>query len=101
MANDKQEMVRPMTQKASNLETIDTHRALDWLNDRWSQSKNCPICDSSKWEVGSQLVEVKVFTRKDFLPGTPVRALVIVTCSNCGYTILFDAVAAGIVSNEE
>ena len=86
-------------QGASSPDGVDIKPAVKWLDNHWKQSRNCPICNATKWEIDSELVEVRLFRWQEIEPGAPVRALVVVTCANCGYTILFDAVTAGIVRN--
>lgn len=66
------------------------------LNAVWPQPRHCPACRREEWVVGS-VCEVK-----DFQPGgsaarTSVTPLIQVSCAICGATLLFNAIAVGLV----
>lgn len=67
------------------------------MESKWASDRRlCPVCESRRWAVGD-LVQLNQLVR----PGYPVTAEVFpmfpYTCLVCGYTMLFNALLAGIV----
>jgi predicted RNA-binding Zn-ribbon protein involved in translation (DUF1610 family) len=61
---------------------------IQWLQEKWVTLR-CPYCDSTAWEVGSPFVLRT--TTAVLTPHFPVM------CSNCGNTVLINAVRAGLM----
>jgi predicted RNA-binding Zn-ribbon protein involved in translation (DUF1610 family) len=61
---------------------------IQWLQDKWV-TLECPYCSSTAWEVGSPFVLRT--TTAVLTPHFPVM------CSNCGNTVLVNAVRAGLM----
>ncbi|GAA0189858.1 hypothetical protein GCM10008944_01760 [Cytobacillus oceanisediminis] len=79
-------------------EDADQKTALAWLNQKWTGSRQCPICTQSTWET-SPVVESRGFTGPDMVIGPgPVVPYFYATCQNCGYMHTFNAIAAGVVA---
>lgn len=53
---------------------------------------NCPVCEQAEWILDQSLVHLPYHLREDEVA---VRA--VCTCSNCGYTILFDPYIADAI----
>lgn len=74
----------------------DADRVLRYVKEKWTQSQHCPVCAESTWnvnEVASLQVGMGVLGGKQY-------PLVPVFCTNCGYTVLFNAVIGGLVEPE-
>ena len=72
-----------------------------FINDKvstvWKGNRECPICISrTTWVIGTP-VEVREFNEGNHCPGAAITPLIQVECSNCGYTVLFNAIALGVV----
>lgn len=72
----------------------------DSVNTVWNGKRECPICISRTiWSVGT-IVEVREFNEGNHCPGAAITPLIQVQCNNCGYTMLFNAIALGVVDRD-
>ena len=63
----------------------------------WKGKRECPICiHTTVWSIGT-IVEVREFNEGNHCPGAAITPLIQVQCNNCGYTVLFNAIALGVV----
>ena len=90
-------MVQPVTGR----EKLDKDKAIAWLSKHWQGNKICPICAQNRWTVSDELVEIRPFKGGSLVLGGAIMPLMVVTCSNCGHTLLFNAVLAGLVQGQE
>ena len=66
----------------------------------WKGKRECPICISrTTWAI-STFVEVREFNEGNHCPGAAITPLIPVQCNNCGYTVLFNAIALGVVDRD-
>jgi hypothetical protein len=66
----------------------------------WKGKRECPICiPTTVWGIGT-LVEVREFNEGNHCPGAAITPLIQVECQNCGYTVLFNAIALGVVDRD-
>jgi hypothetical protein len=68
---------------------------VEFLNSKWRGGKTCPVCGTNTWNIESQLAELRFLSVGAFVIGAPVIPLVVVTCNNCGNTVLINAIKAG------
>ena len=72
----------------------------DSVNTVWKGKRECPICISrTVWSI-STLVEVREFNEGNHCAGAGITPLIQVECNNCGYTVLFNAIALGVVDRD-
>jgi hypothetical protein len=72
----------------------------DSVNTVWKGMRECPICISrTTWAI-STIVEVREFNEGNHCPGAGITPLIQVECGNCGYTVLFNAIALGVVDRD-
>ncbi|MFJ6427519.1 hypothetical protein [Microbacterium maritypicum] len=65
-----------------------------WLNERW-QNAQCPVCGTVGWTASDVLqIPAYGFTWQSEIRVTPVSS---VMCIECGYTMFFNAIRAGII----
>ena len=77
---------------------IDAGKVIAFLNEKW-QGRPCPLCGSRKWSVQDSAYELREFHGGNLvIGGGPIIPLIPVTCENCGYTALINAIKAGVVS---
>jgi predicted nucleic-acid-binding Zn-ribbon protein len=74
----------------------ESQAALAWLNERWT-IKVCPFHGPTNWEVGEVMIQTLPYIGGGVSIGGPTYPLLVVTCSQCGYTVLVNAIKAGIV----
>jgi hypothetical protein len=71
-------------------------RAINHLQAKW-RNPVCPIDGANSWTI-SDVVELRPFTGGGLIIGAgPLFPFFQVTCNECGYTVLFNAVVAGLV----
>ena len=74
-------------------------RARHWLDRHWASPWQCPICHSVEWAI-QDVVELKVWAGGGVTIGGPSYVMFPVMCRVCAYTLLFNAVAAGVVPDQ-
>ena len=69
----------------------------DKLKSVWKGKRPCPCCiGDTVWGI-SDIVEVKQFNEGNSCPGAAIIPLVLITCNTCGYSIMFNGIALGVV----
>lgn len=68
---------------------------------KWQAPVACPVCKQNNWSVSSEILELREFHGGSMVIGrsSAVVPIVPVTCSNCGNTVLFNPLVAGINLN--
>jgi hypothetical protein len=70
---------------------------LQKIKEVWTGERPCPICSKSiSWDI-SGIHQVQQYNEGNHCPGAPIAPLILVTCRTCGHTILFNAIALGVV----
>jgi hypothetical protein len=78
---------------------FDSDALLRFLSEKW-KGTNCPMCKVGDWLVQDDLFELRQFQRGALMIGGPVIPVVPVGCSNCGHTVLVNAITAGALKPE-
>lgn len=68
-----------------------------WLNKHWVGRKSCPICQNNNWSLSDTIYEFRPFQHGGLTVGGPVIPTVVITCTNCGHTLFFNAIKLDIV----
>ncbi len=72
-----------------------------WITDKlFGKIPSCPLCYTSNWNIPEHLVQLRPFQGGSIVIGGTVYPCLSVICLNCGYTMLVNAVIAGIVLPE-
>lgn len=74
---------------------------LKLLQEKWPKNPVCPSCTDQKWTISDTLCEIREFHGGGFKVAGQIVPVIVVTCSNCGYTMLFNALALGLLKPEE
>ena len=82
-------------QQAENLQSIQ-----DWTNKHF-KNKKCPNCNNNQWIIPRELLELRPFTGGSLIVGGTVCPLLTLICDDCGHTLLFNAIVAGLVKKPE
>jgi predicted nucleic-acid-binding Zn-ribbon protein len=78
---------------------VDIAKFEELLTQMWKGKKTCPICNNNTWSVGEKLYSLREYHGSGFGIGdVEVYPLATVTCNVCGYTHLFNAIAAGVMN---
>lgn len=66
------------------------------LGAKWA-GRACPMCLVGNWSVGEHIFELREFHGGSLSVGGPVLPVVPVVCTNCGHTVLLNAVIAQVL----
>ena len=74
-------------------------QALRWIEDNWVGQKACAICGNSGWFMGEAIGEMRQMNQGSrWIPNSaPAYPLIVLSCENCGYTLLFNAMVLGVM----
>ena len=75
---------------------IKAGKVIALLQEKW-KGRNCPLCGEGNWEVQEKPFELREFHGGAMVFGGVIIPVIPITCSNCGNTILVNAIKAGVV----
>jgi len=76
---------------------FDTQLAIKHLRAKWGEDRPCPMCRVSAWTVTDSTAEIREIPGSSALATAGNMSVVIVTCGNCGNTILLNSGVLGLV----
>jgi hypothetical protein len=85
-----------MPDPGGKLNPQESEAAIAWLQERWT-IKICPFHGPTNWSIGDMIMTLP-FSGGGVNIGGPTYPLIPVICSQCGYTVLINAIVAGIVA---
>lgn len=73
-------------------------RLARFIETKWKHGE-CPVCAVNSWQVGTDIGEMSVsdIYASDIVAAGTIYPLFPIFCTNCGYTLLFNAQVAGLV----
>jgi hypothetical protein len=71
-------------------ETPDFQKVSEFFKQKWKSPVVCPVCKETGWQTGSRIYQIPQW----LVPGT-VFPVVMVICTTCSYTLLFNAITVG------
>lgn len=78
-----------------DIEVLKAHLANEW------GPVSCQMCHKGQWTVGDTIFELREFHGGGLKIGSgPIIPIIPVTCSNCGRTVLINALVAGILKKD-
>ena len=78
-----------------------TDKTLSFLESVWPDPKICPVCKSSAWNLLEMVFELReTGTTNGAAEDDTALPLVAIMCKRCGNTLLFNALAADILSTD-
>jgi predicted nucleic-acid-binding Zn-ribbon protein len=77
----------------------DTKEVLSFISAKWG-NRNCPMCGEGTWEVQEKTFQLSEFHHGNLAVGGPLVPVIPVTCTNCGNTVLVNAIISGAISPE-
>lgn len=78
---------------------IDTAALIEHLRIKW-QGRPCQQCGTGSWNVQDKAYELRQFYSGSLVTGGAVIPVIPVICSNCGNTVLVNAIIAGAVKKD-
>lgn len=81
---------------------ISEEQLATWLEKNWKGNKTCAICKQNSWIIGNQVFELREFRGGGLIIGgkSSVFPVIPITCSICGYVLLFNVVVSGMIESE-
>lgn len=79
---------------------IDSEKVIKHLQEKWKGAR-CSMCGEGSWAVQDSAFQMTEFSHGGLAIGGPVIPVVPVMCSNCGNTVLINAILAGVVKQDE
>ncbi|HCE4792025.1 TPA: hypothetical protein NKQ44_004442 [Vibrio parahaemolyticus] len=74
-------------------------KLFEHLNSKWGDTP-CPMCKGDKgWGVLDKIVEFPEYTISKSSGQSTVLPVIPVTCKNCGYTVVINAITIGLVDS--
>src|SRR5688572_23095801 len=83
----------------SKIEKANQEKVLSHLKEKWA-GRTCPMCLTGNFNLQDTLFEIREFGQGGFTIGGPVLPVVPVVCTNCGNTILVNAMISGAATPE-
>jgi hypothetical protein len=81
----------------SGMTKIDGSRLIAHLRQKWA-GRPCQMCGVGNWNVQETTFELREFNEGNLVVGgVPIIPVVPVICSNCGNTVLVNALSAGVI----
>ena len=82
----------------ATIEKGELEKALRWVEQNWVGQKACVICGNSGWLIGDVVGEMRrVSPGPRWLPKpSSSYPMIVLSCENCGYTLLFNAMVLGV-----
>lgn len=90
-----------MAQRVTGRAQLDTQRAIKWLEEHWKGTRVCPVCGHTSWSISDDIIEIRPFRGGSLVVGGSLYPFIVVTCTTCGHTLLFNAKVAGLVEGQE
>lgn len=75
------------------MSNFDTEKLLSHLKVKWA-SRPCPMCGSGPWNVQDSIFQLLEYSEGGISIGGPVIPVIPVACTNCGNTVLVNAIVS-------
>jgi hypothetical protein len=72
---------------------FDTEQLLTHLRVKWA-NRPCPMCGQGPWQVQDSIFQLLEFSEGGLTIGGPVIPVIPVACTNCGNTVLVNAIVS-------
>ena len=72
---------------------FDTEKLLSHLRVKWV-NRPCPMCGGGPWQVQDSIFQLLEYSDGGLTIGGPVIPVVPVACTNCGNTVLVNAIVS-------
>jgi len=73
-------------------------KASDLVKSKWKLVGGCPLCHATNFDLQPTIFQIPEFFRQGAKNTGAVIPVIPYTCTNCGFTILVNALVAGIIS---
>lgn len=71
-----------------------------WLDKYWKkENRVCPVCSNNTWDLRDKIFEIPELPENNKLFGGVMYPVIVLKCTTCTYTLLFNAIDMGIVGS--
>jgi hypothetical protein len=77
----------------------ENQKVIQHLQKKWG-NRACPMCQVAQWNVEPQPYQLMQFHAGSLVVGGPIVPVFPVTCTNCGNTLLVNAIVSGAIAAE-
>lgn len=81
------------------MSNCNTKAVLPFLSEKWG-NRSCPMCGVGPWQVQDKVFQLSEFRQGKLVLGGPLIPLIPVTCTNCGHTVLVNAIISGGIERD-
>jgi predicted nucleic-acid-binding Zn-ribbon protein len=78
------------------MSSYEQSKLITHLNLKWGK-QSCPMCKSGTWAVSDKVMELREFFNGDLVAGGTLQPVIPVNCTNCGYTVLVNAILSNVI----
>lgn len=78
--------------------SIESDKVIRFLNEKWL-GRPCPMCGVGRWSIDQSIFQLMEYNNGGIVIGGPVIPIIPVTCTNCGNTVLVNALVANALKN--
>jgi len=79
-----------------DLEQRHINKIISFLEEKKPGGHKCSVCQRNEWQVFGKIFQMRQFR----MAGGIVIPCVMIVCTNCGNTHLFNAISLGIIDGE-
>ncbi len=92
-----------MANQDGTLTDAEKQAIIKWMleHEKQGMPPHCAFCRTNKWTVGDHIIDSPVRIPGSVVLGGTVYSHVMLICSHCGFTMMFNAVVMGILAQEE
>lgn len=86
----------------SRMKKPTSEELITFVKEKW-KNQVCPMCGARSWTVSDKMFELREFNDGNLVIGGPnasIIPIVPVTCSNCGNTVMINALSTGLLKKE-
>ena len=76
---------------------VDRQKVIQWLISKFGTIPTCPMCHTNIWGIGDDVVIMPMLAQPVGVAPFITYPFVAMACSNCGYSLFFNAVVLGFV----
>lgn len=76
---------------------VDAEKLINHLNEKW-KNHPCPMCAANSWSLSDKVFELREYHGGNIVLGSgPIYPVMPVTCTNCGNTVMINAIISGAI----
>ncbi|EOB4260431.1 hypothetical protein ACGLQQ_004457, partial [Vibrio vulnificus] len=82
--------------QVTNMSNYNQEKLLKHIQEKW-RDNGCPMCGVTAWAISDTAFEMREFHGGNLNMSGSIHPVIPVNCTNCGYTMLINALYAGAI----